>query len=331
MTVKQPLLKLTAPMVALTALLAIVAMPLTALADGMSRVEPFDMPKADKPMANQPFYTDPYTASLLGANQPVGTTTGATANTSTSPGYWSTVGSPVTTTPTTNTPTNTGWNNSPTTTANSSTAGYWQTSTPANYDATSSYQPLQANITYIPKGETFTLQLNDPISTQTARVGDAVRATLDAPIYVNGVQVAPAGSDVSGTVTRVSPATRFGKHGEMELKFMSLRKPSGERVALEGSVVTQDGNPLLRGDTYGMDVLKGVGIAVGGTALGAVGGTAIGGIIGAAGSGAAVGTAIGAAAGIGYAAARKGKSVDLQNGSRLRIKLDQPAAIGSAY
>jgi outer membrane lipoprotein SlyB len=87
----------------------------------------------------------------------------------------------------------------------------------------------------------------------------------------------------------------------------------------------------LRGDTYGMDVLKGVGIAVGGTALGAVGGTAIGGIIGAAGSGAAVGTAIGAAAGIGYAAARKGKSVDLQNGSRLRIKLDQPAAIGSAY
>jgi hypothetical protein len=324
---KKPLFTRATPIVALTALLAIVAMPLGALADGMSRVEPFDLPKADKPMANQPFYTDPYTASLLGASQPVGTTTGAMTTTSTSPGYWSTVGTPATTT----TPTNTGWNNSPTTTANSSTAGYWQNTSPASYDATSSYQPLQANITYIPKGETFTLQLNDPISTQTARVGDAIRATLDAPIYVNGVQVAPAGSDVSGTVTRVSPATRFGKHGEMELKFLSLRKPSGERVALEGSVVTQDGNPLLRGDTYTMDVLKGVGIAVGGTALGAIGGTAVGGIIGSAGSGAAVGTAIGAAAGIGYAAARKGKSVDLQNGSRLRIKLDQPAAIGSAY
>jgi hypothetical protein len=337
---------LTRDVVVVGVLCALLLAQTPLLAQAM-RVEPFDAPKADIPMSSQPFYTDPYTASLLNGSQPLATSSNASywgstnpstvtpANTSNS-GYWA---SPAVSTPAATTNTSDYWA-SPTTAPNSGTvantsatttsnpSGYWGTPALQPINTTSGYQPLQANVTYIPKGETFTIQLNDAISTQTAHVGDAVRATLDAPIYLNGQQVAPAGSEVSGTVTRVSPASRFGKHGEMELRMMSLRKPSGERVALEGSVVTQDGNPLLRGDTYPMDVLKGVGIAVGGTALGAVSGLAIGGIIGAAGSGAAVGTAVGAAAGIGYAAARKGKSVDLQNGTRLRIKLDQPAAIG---
>jgi outer membrane lipoprotein SlyB len=66
-----------------------------------------------------------------------------------------------------------------------------------------------------------------------------------------------------------------------------------------------------------------------GTGLGAVGGTAVGGLLGVTGTGAAVGTAVGAVGGLGYAAARRGKSVDLSKGTHLNIKLDHPSTIAT--
>lgn len=204
---------------------------------------------------------------------------------------------------------------------------------PMNTANTNSDLPaLRANVSAIPAGQALLISLNEPVSSQTARVGDSIEATLAAPILVEGRTVVPAGSEVRGTVTHVSEASRLGKHGEVEVRFLSIQKPSGENIPMEATVVTTNGTPILKGDTYKMDVAKGVGIAALGTGIGAVGGTAVGGLLGVAGTGAAVGTAVGAGVGIGYAVGRKGRSVDLAKGTHLSIKLTQPATIvGSAY
>lgn len=186
---------------------------------------------------------------------------------------------------------------------------------------------LQGTVTAIPKGQNLTIRLNEPVSSQTARIGDDVSATLEAPIVVNGQVLVPAGSEVSGNVTSVSEAGRLGRHGELGVKFYTVRTPNGETVSINGAIAASDEDGVLKGDTYLMDIAKGAGIALLGTGLGAVGGTAVGGIVGAAGSGAAIGTAIGAVAGIGYAAARQGKSVNLAKGTRLDVNLESDATL----
>jgi hypothetical protein len=198
------------------------------------------------------------------------------------------------------------------------------------YAQTASTTPvLQASVAAIPAGQNLLVRLNEPASSQTARVGDTVSSTLNGPIVVNGVVMVPAGSEVLGSITQVSEAGRLGRHGELGLKFYSIRTPQGDTISIDGGIITADEKGLLKGDTYAMDIAKGVGIAALGTGIGAVGGTAIGGLLSVAGTGAAVGTAVGAIGGIGYAALREGKSVNLAKGTHLNIKLNQAAAIAT--
>ena len=169
-------------------------------------------------------------------------------------------------------------------------------------------------------GEIINIRLNQPVSSQTMSVGETVTATVESPLVKNGQVVLPAGSELSGNVLAVRPAKRVGQHGELDIRFYTATAPNGQKTSLNAVVVTKSGEATMKGDTYTMDVVKGVGIAAGGTAAGAVVGTAVGGLLSVAGTGAAVGTAIGGAAGVGYALARKGKAVELPKGSYLQVR-----------
>jgi hypothetical protein len=169
-------------------------------------------------------------------------------------------------------------------------------------------------------GEVINIRLNESISSQTLLVGETVTATVESPLVKNGQVVLPSGSELSGSVLAVRPARRVGQHGELDIRFYTATAPNGQRTSLNAVVVTKSGDATMKGDTYTMDIVKGVGIAVGGTVAGAVAGTAVGGLLSVAGTGAAVGTAIGGAAGVGYALARKGRAVELPKGSYLQVR-----------
>lgn|GEM_PF-5395421 len=170
----------------------------------------------------------------------------------------------------------------------------------------------------------LTIRLNDRISSQEARPGDAVSATLEAPLMSGTSILAPAGSEVLGSVIDASNAKRAGIHGEVDLRFYTIVKPNGERVAIDAVVVTEHGGSQIRANNYVVDAARGVGIAAIGTAGGALAGTALGAVFSAAGSGAGLGTAIGAAAGISYALWRTGKVVELPKGSLLQLQARNP-------
>ena len=219
------------------------------------------------------------------------------------------------------------------TTANPAPRKDLSASTTSNSSSLSTYSSTKtysAGVSALGAGINFPGRLNEPISSQLARVGDPVTATLDSPISSNGSVVAPAGSMAIGTVTHVLPQRNMGRHGEVGVRFYTLEKPNGEKVAINGIIVTKSGAPYLKGDTYTMDIVKGAGVAVGGTALGAVTGVGVGGLLGVAGTGAAVGTAVGAAAGIGYALYRKGRAVEIPKGDFVRIKLLDPNDVNAA-
>ena len=184
----------------------------------------------------------------------------------------------------------------------------------------SSLPTYKSGLSVLGGGEIINIRLNESISSQTLNVGETITATVESPLVKNGQIILPSGSELSGNVLAVRPARRVGQHGELDIRFYTATAPNGQRTSLNAVVVTKSGDATMKGDTYGMDVAKGLGIAVGGTAAGAVAGTAVGGLLSVAGTGAAVGTAIGGAAGVGYALARKGKAVELPKGSYLQVR-----------
>jgi hypothetical protein len=197
---------------------------------------------------------------------------------------------------------------------------------PTYGDASASSAPYRTGVSVVAGQQFLTIRLNDRVSSQDSKMGDTVSATLESPMMSGSSILAPAGSEVLGSIVEVSHSKRAGIHGEVDLRFYTIVKPNGERVAIDAIVVTKKGDAMIRPNNYAIDAAKGVGVAAAGTAAGALTGLATGAVFGAAGSGAALGTAVGAAAGIGYALWRPGKSIELPKGSLLQLKTQNAKA-----
>lgn len=88
----------------------------------------------------------------------------------------------------------------------------------------------------IPEGTEFKLQLHTTISSKTSKVGDRVLTTLYDPVYVYDETVLPKGSRVDGHIGEVKAAGRRGRSGLITIVFDSVELPSGEKMALLGSL-----------------------------------------------------------------------------------------------
>ncbi len=188
---------------------------------------------------------------------------------------------------------------------------------------------LRGGISTIPKGTSMLIKLDEPVSSYSTTLGESVTAKLENDLFMNDQIAIPAGSEVVGQVSNVSRSGRLGKHGEIEIKFHTVKTPAGQVLPISGHVVTSDDSGILRGNSYAMDVVKGVGVAAGGTGVGALTGTALGGILGVAGTGAILGTGLGAVAGMTYAIARKGKDVVIPDGARLSVRMAEDIAVNN--
>lgn len=197
------------------------------------------------------------------------------------------------------------------------------------YDPGDSSYTLRGRVISIPKGTLLSIHTDTPISSDGAHMGDPVSATLENDVFVNDAVAIPAGSQVLGQVANVSSASHLGKHGEVDVRFDSVKLPDGRVVPIHAHVVTKDNSGVLKGDTYAMDVAKGVGIAAGSTGIGTLMGTAAGGLMGATAGGALFGLGIGALGGMGYAMARKGKEVIIPAGSRMSVQIDTPVTVNN--
>src|SRR4051812_36159358 len=75
-------------------------------------------------------------------------------------------------------------------------------------------------------GTPITVRLTSGASSETSRVEQAVSAELKEPIVVDGVEVAPEGSPVSGTVLRAEPSGKVKGLASLAVRFDSIRAGS---------------------------------------------------------------------------------------------------------
>lgn len=160
----------------------------------------------------------------------------------------------------------------------------------------------------VPAGTEMDVRLSQPLSSETATVEQRFEAVTAADVYEDNRLLIPAGSRVRGVVSSVDSASRTDRRGSMTLAFDQITI-NGRNYAMRGTL-TQ----VLEADKDN-EVAK-IG---GGAGVGAI----IGGIIGGL-KGAILGAVIGAG---GTIAATEGSDVKLEEGTILRLRLEEPLRV----
>lgn len=196
----------------------------------------------------------------------------------------------------------------------------------------------QGHVAFIPAGMTMPIVLTSSVSSEFAKPGDNIQATLAQPINLGDAQI-PADSLLIGQVTDSVPGTRMSHSGELGFKFTTLRLANGAQVPINAHIIgnigkyhrTNENTDEFHGETTG-DKAKDAALR---GAVGAGGGALLGTVIGAiashgygTGRGAWSGAVIGGALGVADSLLlRKGSNVKMESGQTLTLQLDAPAQV----
>jgi len=179
------------------------------------------------------------------------------------------------------------------------------------------------DVRVVAPGTVLDLVLSSEIAPGETVEGDEFFGKISKDVLVDGRVVIPYGTLVHGVLTTLEGPKRAGRNGYINARFDYLITPDGREVPIEGDSTTRD--------SKGKAAAKVVGRAAGYTAVGGVVGTVMvlqyGGLAPAAAShgfALAGGAAIGGAAGLTIAMLMKGKSVMLQPGAEMHVKLSEP-------
>lgn len=185
-------------------------------------------------------------------------------------------------------------------------------SAPTAVEAAADPAPRYRDVT-LPTGTVLPLTLRTAVGSDTSNVEDAVRATLRRDVSVNGVEVLPAGTAVTGHVTNADRAARVKGRATVAFRFTRMDVPGDGTTNIRTGTVSRTAPGTKKKDAA----------TIGG---GAVGGAIVGGILGG-GDGAAKGAAIGGAGGTGVVLATRGQEVRMAAGSPVSVKLTAPLTV----
>ncbi len=157
------------------------------------------------------------------------------------------------------------------------------------------------------------LQVDTPVSTDTAEVEDDVEARVTRDVMVSDRVAIPAGTRVLGSVVLVERAGQIKGASRLGVRFHTVVLDNRVEVPVVTETVYREGEG--RG---GKSAAKIGGAAVGGAILGAIFGG---------GRGAAIGGAAGAAGGTAAAMAGDGDAATLVAGATLTVRLSRPATV----
>jgi hypothetical protein len=178
--------------------------------------------------------------------------------------------------------------------------------------APTSPPPPQPVTVTVPANSIVTIRTIDGIDSSTNHAGEIFKASLDAPIVVDGRVIVPAGADAYVKLVSASSAGRIAGRSELSLELASIVF-QGKTYNVVSSDVKQSG--ASRGKRSAATI-------GGGAALGALIGAVAGG-----GKGAAIGAAVGGGAGTGVQVFTKGQQVKIPSETRLDFTLQQPLEI----
>ena len=164
----------------------------------------------------------------------------------------------------------------------------------------------------LPSGTLLPLTLDSYVASDTSRIESPVHAHLRRAVVVNGVEVLPAGTRLSGIVTDARQSARVKGRGRVAFRFTSMSVDS-DHYRVSTSRVVREAAGTKREDALKIGIPAGAGAVIGAIADGK--------------KGAAIGSAVGGAAGTGVVLSTRGKDVRLGRGAAVAVRLLQPVRV----
>ena len=169
-----------------------------------------------------------------------------------------------------------------------------------------------SNTVTLPSGTSVDVTLATQLTSENASVGDAWTGSIRNASVLDGRNVIPAGSAVSGTVSAVKAAQK-GDRAMLDLGLTSITV-AGHRYTVHGST-----EAIIAGSTRARNLGAIAGSAAGGALIGkAVSGT---------GKGTLIGAIVGGGAATGVVAASDGYQVVLKQGTPLTFTTSERVAV----
>ena len=157
------------------------------------------------------------------------------------------------------------------------------------------------------------LEIETAVTSERARVEDAVTARVTRDVRVGDRVAIPAGSRAQGEVTVVERGGRLKDRARLGVRFTSIVLADGTRLPVETDTIFREGEAPT-----GESAAK-----IGG---GAIGGAIIGGILGGA-KGAAIGGAVGAGGGTAAVLAGGRNAATLPAGTPVTVRVQDPVTV----
>ncbi len=171
--------------------------------------------------------------------------------------------------------------------------------------ATSASRPVDRTV---PSGTRILVRTIDAVDSDKNQVGDKFKASLEEPLVVNEVTIAPKGTYVYGRLAQAKTSGQFQGRSELRLELTSI-------ILNNQTIPLVTGDYSLQAESRGTQTAKRVG---GGAAIGALIGAIAGG-----GKGAAVGAGVGAGVGTAAQVMTKGEQVHVPSETLLEFVLQQ--------
>lgn len=180
----------------------------------------------------------------------------------------------------------------------------------------------------VPSGTTLHCRLTQTISTKLNFQGDAFTATVTEPYMVNGHEIIPVGSTITGRIADLIRPGRIRGVGEMRLTAEQIVFPDGRTAQMNAVLLTTYGaegvkvdseEGLVRGPSSRFKDLKEIGLGMG---SGGFVGTLLGGF-----HGAVIGGAIGGGAALADTLRKRGQDLTLPTGTQLNYQLTRPLLV----
>ena len=165
----------------------------------------------------------------------------------------------------------------------------------------------------LPAGTVLPVDLETAVASDTSRVESRVQGRLRRAVTLDGVEVLPAGTAVSGHVTAARRPGRVKGTSYIAMRFTELDTPGAGTTRISTAAVAREGRA-----TKQKDAVKIVGPAAAGAVIGRIAGGK---------DAAAKGAVIGGAGGAGYVLATRGEEVRLAKGTDLSVKLTAPLTV----
>lgn len=188
-------------------------------------------------------------------------------------------------------------------------------------------QEITKNDGYFKAGYNLAIELEDEINSETANIGDEIKARLLFPLEIDNKIIIPEGAIVSGKIVKLQKKGMWYQNAKAQVVFDKIECTEDYELPIVANIKTKDNSKMLFGEASSRQFNQIFSLLATISAGGALSGFGFGLLTPYALVGGVIGGFIGFVSGIACLFFKKGQAIHIPNGIKLIITLEEDVAV----